>query len=128
MRTIVIDHMNVPSCGKFEVEWALRKIMGDPGIPLTTLSGEVEAYFREDVQTADRYVHAARKAYDQLKFRDAIHVMECTECNGKGGFMDTTIDRTGEWAWCHKCDGYGHTFSMPALMRLAGVPRVKVPR
>ena len=125
MRTVVIEHMNVPACGKFEIEWALRRLMGAPDLETDHLARMVAEHFQEDPKTGETYAKAAWKAYEQLQLRDHLMVGVCEQCGGKGGFMDTTIDRTGEWSSCHKCHGYGHTYSVDALYRLMGVPRVK---
>ena len=125
MRTVVIEHMNVPACGKFEIEWTLRRMMGDPDGDHETLARKVAQHFGEDSKTAETYVRAAWKAYEQLKLRDHLAVAVCEPCEGKGGYLDTTYDRTGAWTNCNHCHGYGHSYSVDALYRLMGVPRVK---
>jgi hypothetical protein len=34
-------------------------------------------------------------------------VIQCARCAGKGEFLDTTYDRTGEMVWCRPCHGTG---------------------
>jgi hypothetical protein len=34
-------------------------------------------------------------------------VVRCARCAGKGEFLDTTYDRTGEMMWCRPCHGTG---------------------
>ena len=121
LRTIEIEHMNVPSCGKFEVEWTLHKIMLDPGRSRTELSAAVAGHFGEPEELADEFVRAADRAYAQLLLRQALRVKPCQPCEGKGGFNDTTIDRTGTWVACSHCLGYGYQVDMHSLYRLAGI-------
>lgn len=121
LRTITIDHMNVPSCGKFEVEWTLAKIMRDPDVSRIKLRKAVAEHFGETDDLADEFVRAADRAYSQLLLRQALRAKTCQPCEGKGGFNDTTIDRTGTWVVCHHCLGYGYEVDMHSLYRLMGI-------
>lgn len=43
---------------------------------------------------------------------------ECKKCTGKGGFLDTTYDRTGEWSSCRECGGTGRWFDPDRVRKL----------
>ena len=54
------------------------------------------------------------KTVDQLerelaeaKERVRLTTVQCTSCSGKGGYLDTTYDRTGEHVTCGRCYGSG---------------------
>lgn len=38
---------------------------------------------------------------------------ECPSCQGNGGEIDTTYDRTGAWSSCRRCCGTGLIYSGP---------------
>ena len=118
LRTITIDHMNVPSCGKFEVEWTLHKIMLDPGRSRTELSAAVAGHFGETNDLADEFVRAADRAYAQLLLRTALRVRPCEQCDGDG--RDKLPGKV-HGRDCPHCGGYGYTFDRHQLYRLAGI-------
>lgn len=59
--SIRIDGMDVPCCGKFEVEWALRQLLGQPWMSHAELSVKVAARFDEDIVTGRIYATAAHE-------------------------------------------------------------------
>lgn len=98
-----------------------RYAEGLPLVPGGNTLEEIEAFIASfDARTALKPV-----VTDQDVFAKGIHVMTCHECKGKGGFSDTTYDRTGEWRTCGECLGYGKEFSKRAVYRLLGLEKVK---
>lgn len=49
-----------------------------------------------------------------------LQVDVCVSCKGKGGFLDSTYDRTGTWCSCNHCGGTGMSFSRVKLNQLMG--------
>ena len=54
-----IDGMDVPALGKFEAEWALRKIMGDPLMAKGYLIDAIMTNFQECREEATKFANAA---------------------------------------------------------------------
>jgi hypothetical protein len=57
---------------------------------------------------------------DHQYLRTAFGVKDCPECQGTGGFVDTTYDRTGTWSLCRECKGYGEIVDPIATAKLLG--------
>jgi hypothetical protein len=61
----------------------------------------------------------APPATDKLALaRKALIPTKCTSCDGKGGFEDTTYDRTGAWVSCNLCQGAGETYDMRSVKKV----------
>lgn len=61
---------------------------------------------------------------DRAKLYTFLEVCTCNACKGKGGFMDTTYDRTGEWLSCASCGGTGQQFNADKVRGLLGLTRL----
>lgn len=60
--------VKVPSCGKFEVEWALANIMLKPGINLYDLRVALEKHFTGTApEEARGWVHAAHAKFQSMQ-------------------------------------------------------------
>lgn len=122
----VIDGVEVPSFGKYEVEWAYREMVRAPRMVLSVLTKKVSEHFDMSISAAIPFSEPAFARFcdrrDRETLRTYLSCVECFVCDGTGTITVGVDEDETDTFQCGQCRGTGMAYDDSLLYKLLGYP------